>query len=251
MDKAFGLNENEQIFMLKLDSFSNKDGYKYSTIRTLLSELTDSISKGQFLAALYMAVCIPDICGSIAYPELYKRNNVRNRYEKWIKENIVDYKDINMDINENSLLLSPIIWYAIRNTILHNNTINETLQEDENDETLNKICKELQCSVDDVINDKIRIGLAFCVGPEELEHMSNPSHTLDANVESSQTEHSFSICVNIRDYCQLLRDALSRFIRNDFPSELDLKKFGLPFSSSYMEELEFENRCDALGLCNL
>lgn len=249
MDETFILNKNEQIFMQKLDSLPTTGGHRYATIRTLLSELTDCIEKGQFIAALYMAVCVPDICGCIAYPELYKKNGVCNRYKKWIKENIVDCKDINTDIDENSLLLFPTIWYAIRNTILHNGTINETFRRDEDNKTLSKMCKELQCSVDDVINDKIKIGLTFCVGPEELTHTSIPPHSYKPNVKKSETEHSFAICVNIKHYCQLLCDALSHFIRSDFPCELDLKKFGLPFSSSYMEELEFENRCKILGLC--
>lgn len=96
-------------------------------INQIIKEIESSLKNENFLAALALALTIPDICGKAEYPS--DGNGVR--YKKWYDEYVGKYErppDINSKenstkvVNDDMPYMSGEIVYSLRNCFLHQGT---------------------------------------------------------------------------------------------------------------------------------
>lgn len=91
-------------------------------VNRLINEINVSLNNGCFMAALSLALTIPDICAKAEYPELGNKR----RYIAWYDEYIGKYEKnpSKSDSDENSHYLSGEVVYNLRNHMLHQGTPN-------------------------------------------------------------------------------------------------------------------------------
>ncbi len=96
-------------------------------INRMIKEIESSLKSENFLAALALALTIPDICGKAEYPT--DGNGIR--YKKWYDEYIGKYErppdvyseeDPTKVVNEEMPYMSGEIVYSLRNCFLHQGT---------------------------------------------------------------------------------------------------------------------------------
>lgn len=94
---------------------------KQEQFELLITEVTACLDHGQCIAALYIALTLPDICGKAEYPE-EQRN--KDRYLKWYNTFIEPYELPPVSNDDEELLpyLSGEVVYSLRNQILHQGT---------------------------------------------------------------------------------------------------------------------------------
>lgn len=98
----------------------------------IIDEVKKSIDNECFIAALSLALMIPDICGKAEYPEL--QSQTKKRYIKWYNTHI-GYFEKPTDSDDMPYPSGEII-YSLRNSLFHQGTPNIALKD---------IKKEEQC----------------------------------------------------------------------------------------------------------
>ena len=122
-------------------------------VNRIIEEIQKSLKQENYLAALTMALTLPDICGKAAEPSL----GTGARYKKWYKDNVVLhektsdpqwYKD-NVVLHEKTSdpheadmpYLSEEVIYQLRNSMLHQGNPNVDA----------KSIREERCKIDEFI----------------------------------------------------------------------------------------------------
>ena len=108
-------------------------------IYRIISEIESSLKNENFLAALALALTLPDICGKAEFPN----ESVGSRYIKWFDDNIGNYEkplqssDGELSEYDDMPYMSGEIVYSLRNCFLHQGT--PSIQKDK--------IREPQCQV--------------------------------------------------------------------------------------------------------
>ena len=113
-------------------------------VNRIIEEIQKSLKQENYLAALTMALTLPDICGKAAEPSL----GTGARYKKWYKDNVVLHEKTS-DPHEADMpycgadmpYLSEEVIYQLRNSMLHQGNPNVDA----------KSIREEQCKIDEFI----------------------------------------------------------------------------------------------------
>ena len=113
-------------------------------VNRIIEEIQKSLKQENYLAALTMALTLPDICGKAAEPSL----GTGARYKKWYKDNVVLHEKTS-DPHETDMpycgadmpYLSEEVIYQLRNSMLHQGNPNVDA----------KSIREEQCKIDEFI----------------------------------------------------------------------------------------------------
>lgn len=94
---------------------------KSDLLLELIKEIRTALDENMYLAALCMALTIPDICGKAEYPKY----GPGQRYKKWYEDNIgkYDHPPFKNEKDRRPYLSGDVIW-ALRNSMLHQGTPN-------------------------------------------------------------------------------------------------------------------------------
>lgn len=108
---------------MKLYSFNEKND---EMMLRIIDDVYKALDSKAYMAALALALTIPDICGKVEYGN----GNVGNRYKKWFDEYIGKYEIPNWgdrNVRDMPHLTGEVI-YSLRNAVLHqgNPNINES-----------------------------------------------------------------------------------------------------------------------------
>ena len=141
----------------------------------IIKEIESSLKNENFLAALALALTLPDICGKAEYPN---EKSVGVRYIKWFDENIGNYEkppqsaDGQTTVFDDMPYMSGEIVYSLRNCFLHQGTPN--IQKDK--------IREPQCQVTHFI---LTIADATNGGSRSVAHncfMNSERRILEVNI---------------------------------------------------------------------
>lgn len=100
----------------------------------IIKEINKALADNMYIAALSMALTIPDICGKAEYPN----EKVGKRYIDWFEENIGKYEHPPFEDGKTKMpYLSGEVVYSLRNSMLHQGTPN--IDKDKIKEETNKI----------------------------------------------------------------------------------------------------------------
>lgn len=104
-------------------------------LQRLIDDMNNALSANCYLAALSIALMLPDICGKAAYPNL----KVGDRYKAWYDEFVGKYEippaEENCPDDTKMPYLSGEVVYSLRNSFLHQGTPNiesEKIKAEEN-----------------------------------------------------------------------------------------------------------------------
>lgn len=104
-------------------------------LQRLIDDMNNALSANCYLAALSIALMLPDICGKAAYPNL----KVGDRYKAWYDEFVGKYEippaEENCPDYTKMPYLSGEVVYSLRNSFLHQGTPNiesEKIKAEEN-----------------------------------------------------------------------------------------------------------------------
>ena len=106
-------------------------------VNRIIEEIQKSLKQENYLAALTMALTLPDICGKAAEPSL----GTGARYKKWYKDNVVLHEKTSDPHETDMPYLSEEVIYQLRNSMLHQGNPNVDA----------KFIREEQCKVDEFI----------------------------------------------------------------------------------------------------
>ena len=90
-----------------------------NTLELLINDIEKALEAKMYLAALHMALSIPDMLGNLVYPKLQKK------YIKWFDENVRDsmfghlYSENPLGKSENSPKMNGEVCYALRCKLFH------------------------------------------------------------------------------------------------------------------------------------
>jgi len=92
---------------------------EFNPLELLINEIQHTMDQNCYIASLFLALAIPDICGQIAYPNLTVRKGKRNIQEQYIKwfDGHVDYSIY--DAKDEFAHFSGELCYALRCSIMH------------------------------------------------------------------------------------------------------------------------------------
>lgn len=87
-----------------------------------IKEVQKALEAGCYHCALALVLTFPDICGSIAYPELKGTGKSKERYEKWYDEYVALYYNFGDEKfpNGTDILINGYACYLLRCAYLHN-----------------------------------------------------------------------------------------------------------------------------------
>lgn len=80
-----------------------------------IDEIKKCLEDGRFLAALALALPLPDICGKAAYP----KESVGKRYIQWYNTYMTESQKSSSPYDADMPYLSGEVAYALRNSFLH------------------------------------------------------------------------------------------------------------------------------------
>lgn len=106
-------------------------------VNRIIEEIQKSLKQENYLAALTMALTLPDICGKAAEPSL----GTGARYKKWYKDNVVLHEKTSDLYGADMPYLSEEVIYQLRNSMLHQGNPNVDA----------KSIREEQCKIDEFI----------------------------------------------------------------------------------------------------
>lgn len=90
-------------------------------VNRIIEEIQKSLEQENYIAALTMALTLPDICGKAEEPSEKK---VGNRYKRWYKKHVAFYDEPASLYSADMPYLSEEIIYQLRNSLLHQGTPN-------------------------------------------------------------------------------------------------------------------------------
>lgn len=96
--------------------FANDD------VLDICSSVDDAVQKKCYLAALVLALTIPDIYGAVEYPDLSGEKNTGKRYRKWFNAKVQEYKCLSHPLDEDDCkypTLDGYLCYLLRCKVLH------------------------------------------------------------------------------------------------------------------------------------
>jgi len=163
----------------------------------IIDETKKSIENECFIAALSLAITLPDICGKAAYP----KENVGPRYIKWYDTYIGKYEMPHEPTMQDMPYSSGELVYSLRNSLLHQGTPNINTEK----------IHEKRCQVD-----------RFILTIDEVSYggTSYISYIQDSEIEERVLE------VNIINLCsKLCTAAKSYYLKNE--SKFDFFKYEL------------------------
>lgn len=88
-------------------------------IPMIVQEINDCLNDNHLVAALTMALTLPDICGKAEYPN---EGSTRKRYIDWFDTNLGETENPQFIINDNLPGLTGEVVYQIRCSFLHQGT---------------------------------------------------------------------------------------------------------------------------------
>lgn len=106
-------------------------------VNRIIEEIQKSLKQENYLAALTMALTLPDICGKAAEPFL----GTGARYKKWYKDNVVLHEKTSDPYGADMPYLSEEVIYQLRNSMLHQGNPNVDA----------KSIREEQCKIDQFV----------------------------------------------------------------------------------------------------
>lgn len=106
-------------------------------VNRIIEEIQKSLKQDNYLAALTMALTLPDICGKAAEPSL----GTGARYKKWYKDNVVLHEKTSDPHGADMPYLSEEVIYQLRNSMLHQGNPNVDA----------KSIREEQCKIDQFV----------------------------------------------------------------------------------------------------
>lgn len=106
-------------------------------INRIIDEIHTCLEQENYIAALTMALTLPDICGKAAEPSL----GSGARYKKWYKENVALHEKPSDPYGADMPYLSEEVMWQLRNSMLHQGNPNVDA----------KSIREEQCKIDEFI----------------------------------------------------------------------------------------------------
>lgn len=95
---------------------------RVNSIQLYIDETKKCLANGNNLAALIVALTIPDICGKVLYPN----DKTAERYKKWFDSNIGDYEQSPLEKekpeSERMPYMNGDVFYKLRCSMLHEGT---------------------------------------------------------------------------------------------------------------------------------
>lgn len=131
-------------------------------VNRIVSEIEKCLEQENYIAALTMALTLPDICGKAAEPSL----GPGARYKKWYKENVALYEKPGDPYGADMPYLSEEVMWQLRNSMLHQGNPNVDA----------KSIKEEQCKIDQFIlfvDDPYDSGLSVVSYGNGLKKITN------------------------------------------------------------------------------
>lgn len=169
---------------------------------SIIDEMNKALDNDLYIAALSLALTIPDICGKAEYPELSKKT--KERYIKWFDEHIGKFE---VSPNENAGEVCPHISgeviYSLRNSMLHQGTPSikkEDIHSEENKIDRFVLIKEPKNELDlypDMSSYAVDGWWMFKIGIKRTYHLSIRrfcfliSHTATAYYENNKEKFDF------------------------------------------------------------
>ena len=105
-----------------MSTFNNYEDI--DSLQLMFDEIERSLEAKVYLAALHLALSIPDMLGKLAYPP-----STKNKYVKWFDDNVKDLifghlhsKNPLYEADDPSPRMSGEVCYAIRNKLFHEGT---------------------------------------------------------------------------------------------------------------------------------
>ena len=86
-------------------------------VNEIIREVNQCLDNGCYMAALSLALTLPDICGKAKYPDMEKQT--KHRYIKWFDEYIGQYEHDEEHIEKGMPYLSGELVYSLRCSVLH------------------------------------------------------------------------------------------------------------------------------------
>lgn len=96
--------------------FANED------VLDICSSVEDAVQKKCYLAALALALTIPDIYGAVEYPKLAGEKNTGKRYRKWFDAKVKGYEALKHPLGDSGSkypTLDGYLCYLLRCRVLH------------------------------------------------------------------------------------------------------------------------------------
>lgn len=91
----------------------------------IINDINSSLENGTYLAALSLALTLPDICGKAKYPNY----GVGKRYEQWYKDYIEPLEIPSNPTSDDMPYLSAEVVYQLRCSFLHQGSPNVDINE--------------------------------------------------------------------------------------------------------------------------
>ena len=151
-------------------------------IDRILGEIKKSIDNECFIAALALALTLPDICGKAEYPD----DSIAARYIRWYNTYVGQYERPSDPYGSDMPYTSGELIYNLRNSLLHQGTPNIDA----------KKVKEERCKVDKFI---------LTISDVEDAGLSRVSYGEEYSVEKRVLE------VNIINLCSRLTAAVKTY----------------------------------------
>ena len=85
-----------------------------------LSEIEEALNRKMYIAALYIAVTLPDVCGQVEY----QRGNEKTKYMKWYEKYVEPNYQLSSPYGDDMPYMNSEVMYYLRNNLLHNGTPN-------------------------------------------------------------------------------------------------------------------------------
>lgn len=133
-------------------------------MQRIFDEIRMCLDNECYVAALALALTLPDVCGKAEFPRIRKN---RDRYIKWYKRNVGDFREWLFEVtddNRQSPHLDAEMVYDLRCALLHSGNI-ETKKEEIKDIYL-------------IVNDEL-IKEAFAGSANENGEITNVSYSFD------------------------------------------------------------------------
>lgn len=102
-------------------------------LKETLDEINQSLENECYIAALSLALTVPDICGKAEYPEWSGNRDVKNRYVSWYQKYIGKFEKPSSPYGADMPYANGDIIYCLRCSLLHqgNPNIDDSLKTNE------------------------------------------------------------------------------------------------------------------------
>lgn len=163
-------------------------------IDRLIDDVNKALDAEAYMAALALALTIPDICAKAEYGDSL---NNKDRYVKWFDTYIGQYEICPRQEGEERLpYLSGEVVYSLRNNVLHQGTPN--ISKDKIRDDVNKIDE-----------------FSLVIEKKNKFDIYSDASTLEKQCYMGQTKSTRSYSVNVRRLCQRICSTAMYFYENN------------------------------------